>query len=48
MTHMVKMDIIPGHDKKGNLHFILSIIFHCIFLEKPCNFSKHVQYIMKV
>ena len=23
MTHVVKIDIITGHEKKGNLHFIL-------------------------
>ena len=38
MTHMVKMDIITGHEENGNLHFTLQIIFHCIFIEKPCSF----------
>ena len=33
MTHVVKIDILPGHKEKGNLHFILKIIFHCIFSE---------------
>ena len=23
MTHVVKIDIITGHEEKGNLHFIL-------------------------
>ena len=48
MTHMVKIDILTGHEEKGNLHFILKIIFHCIFIEKPCSFSKLVQFILKV
>ena len=47
-THMVKIDILIGHEGKGNLHFILKIIFHCIFIEKPCSFSKLVQFILKV
>ena len=34
MTHVVKIDILTGHEEKGNLHFILKIIFHCIFIEK--------------
>ena len=48
MTHVVKIDIITGHEEKGNLHFILYIIFHCIVFEKTCSFSKLVQLIMKV
>ena len=48
MTHVVKIDIITRYEEKGNLHFILSIIFHCIFIEKTCSFSKLVQLIMKV
>ena len=39
MTHMVKTDILTGHKEKGNLHFILKIIFHCIFIGKPYIFS---------
>ena len=27
MTHVVKIDILSGHKEKGNLHFILKIIF---------------------
>ena len=27
MTHVVKIDILSGHKGKGNLHFILKIIF---------------------
>ena len=30
MTHVVKIEILTGHEEKGNLHFILKIIFHCI------------------
>ena len=48
MTHVVKIDILTGHEEKGNLHFILKIIFHCIFIGKPCIFSKLVQFILKV
>ena len=33
MTHVVKIDILTGHEEKGNLDFILKIIFHCIFIE---------------
>ena len=43
MTHVVKIDILTGHEETGNLHFILRIIFHCILIEKPCIFSKLVQ-----
>ena len=39
MTHMVKIDILTGHAEIGNIQFILKIIFHCIFIEKPCIFS---------
>ena len=48
MTHVVKIDILTGHKEKGNLHFILKIIFHCIFIGKPCIFSKLLQFILKV
>ena len=48
MTHVVIIDILTGHEKKGNLHFILRIIFYCIFIEKTCIFSKLVQLNMKV
>ena len=48
MTHVVKIDIITGYEEKGNLHFILRIIFHCIFIEKACIFLKLVQFILKV
>ena len=27
MTHVVKIDILTGHVKKGSLHFILNIFF---------------------
>ena len=39
---MVKIDILIGHEEKGDLHFILNSIFHCIFIEKPDVFSKLV------
>ena len=48
MTHVVKIDILTGYKEKGNLHFILKIIFHCIFFGKPCIFSKLLQYILIV
>ena len=48
MTHVVKIYIFTGHEKKGNLHFILKIIFHCKFIEKTFNFPKLVQFISKV
>ena len=48
MTHVVKVDILTGYKEKGNLHFILKIIFHCIFIGKPCIFSKLLQYIFIV
>ena len=35
MTHVVKIDILTGHEEIGNLRFILEIIFHCIFIENP-------------
>ena len=47
MTHLVKIDILTGHEEKGNLHFIVKIIFHCIFIEKPCIFLKLVRFILK-
>ena len=34
ITHVVKIDIFIGHEDIGNLHFILKIFFHCIFIEK--------------
>ena len=43
MTHVVKIDILAGPEEKGNLHFILKIIFHCIFIEKLCIFIKPVR-----
>ena len=48
MTHVVKIDILSGHKEIDNLHFILMIIFHCVFIEKHCIFSKLLQLIMKV
>ena len=34
ITHVVKIDILTGHEEKGNLHFILKINFQCIFFER--------------
>ena len=48
MTHVIKIDILTGHEVKGNLHFNLNMIFYCIFIEKRCISSKLVQFIMKV
>ena len=48
MTHVIKIDILTGHEETGNLHFNLNIIFYCIFIEKPCILSKLVQFIAKV
>ena len=31
-TVVVEIDILTGHEERGNLHFILKIIFHCIFI----------------
>ena len=39
MTHMGKIDKFTGHEESSNLHFILKIIFHCIFTEKPYIFK---------
>ena len=47
MTHVVKIDIPTGHKEKGNVHFILKIIFHCIFIGKTCIFLKVLQFILK-
>ena len=47
VKHVVKIDIFTGHEVKGNLHFILKIIFHCIFIKKNMHFLKLVQLIMK-
>ena len=48
MTHVIKIDILTGHEETGNLLFNLNIIFHCIFIEKPCILSEVVHFIMKV
>ena len=39
MTHVDKIDILTGHEEKGYLHFILKIIFHCIFIKKYAFFE---------
>ena len=48
MTHVVKIDILTGHEETGNLHFILKIIFIAYLSKKTCIFSKLVQFILKV
>ena len=48
MTHKVKFDTLSGHTGIDNLHFILKIIFHCVFIEKHSIFLKLLQLIMKV
>ena len=48
MTDAVKIDILTGHKEIDKLHVILKIIFHCIFIEKTCIFTKLVQYSLKV
>ena len=40
MAHVVKIDILTCHEKIDNLHFILNITFHCMFIDKSCIFSK--------
>ena len=40
MTHVVKIYSLTGQEEIGNLHFILKIILHYIFIEKPCIFFK--------
>ena len=40
MIQAVKIDISTGHDGEGDLHYILKIIFHCIFYRKLRIFSK--------
>ena len=42
MKHVVNIDILSGHEENGNLHFILMIIFHCIFIEKKHAFSQNL------
>ena len=32
MTHVVKIDILSGLEVIGDLHFILKIFFHCLFI----------------
>ena len=38
ITHMVKIDILTGYEKTGNLHFILKINFHSIIIKKTMHF----------
>ena len=39
MTHVVKIDILTGHEKMGNLQFILKIIL-IAYLSKIMHFLK--------
>ena len=48
MTHMVKVDILTGHEGIINLHFVLKFIFYCIFIAKSCIFSNLIQLTVKV
>ena len=40
MTHVVKIDILSGHKEKGNLHFVLKIIFLLHIYRKTMQFLK--------
>ena len=44
---MAKNDIRTDHEEIGYLLFILRNIFHCIFIEQLCIFSKVVKLIIK-
>ena len=48
MTHVVKIDIISGHMEIGLFAFYSEHYFYCMFIEKPCIFSKLVQLTMGV
>ena len=41
MTYVVEIDIFTGREEIGNLHFILNIIFLCIFIEKKHVYSQN-------
>ena len=38
MIHMVKINILTGHEEKGNLHVIMSIILSFYIYRKPMYF----------
>ena len=40
MIHVVKVDFVTGHEEMGNLHFILKVIFHYIFIKKNMHLLK--------
>ena len=40
MTHVVKINILTGHEETGNLHFILKIIFSLHIYRKTMHFLK--------
>ena len=49
MTHVVRIDILTGHEKKGYLHFYSADFLVIAYLsENYAFFSKLVQLIMKV
>ena len=48
MIHVVKIDIISGHMEIGLFAFYSEHYFYCMFIEKPCIFSKLVQLTMSV
>ena len=48
MTPVVKIDIISSHMEIGLFSFYSEHYFYCMFIEKPCIFSKHVQLPMSV
>ena len=41
MTQVVKIVILTGHMEKGNLHFILKIIFCIAYLSENHAFSQN-------
>ena len=48
MIHVIEIHIVTGHEEMGNLHFILKVIFHYVFIEKTCICSKFIQLDMKL
>ena len=43
VTHVVKIDILTGHEEIANMYFILKIIFRCIFIRKKTKKKKTVS-----
>ena len=48
MIYVVKIDILSGDMEIGLFAFYSEHYFYCMFIEKPCIFSKPVQLTMKV